>query len=138
MAFSIGEAARHIDCPASTIRYYEQIGLVPPAQRAANGYRFYDDAAITRLGFVYRARSLGFSLDDVAALLRLADHPNAPCDDVDALVAEKITEVQARRADLAQLEDSLIELQACCHGAHDIADCGILSALAVKSGAVDT
>ena len=130
MLLSIGQAAERIGCPASTIRYYEDIGLVPPVTRGDNGYRYYNEPAIARLAFAHRARTLGFSLEAVASLLRLADHPAAPCDDVDALVADKIAEVRARQADLARLETSLTRLQACCHGDHAIADCGILPALA--------
>ncbi|ROO31150.1 MerR family DNA-binding protein [Salinisphaera japonica] len=140
MSLSIGQAATHTGCPASTIRYYEEIGLVPAATRGDNGYRYYDAAAVSRLAFAHRARVLGFSLEAVASLLRLADHPSAPCNDVDALVADKIAEVRARQADLARLETSLVRLEDCCHGDHAIADCGILAALSgsPKSVAADT
>lgn len=129
MASTIGEAARQSGCPASTIRYYERIGLLCAPERGVNGYRYYDADALERLGFVHRARTLGFSIDAVADLLRLADHPTSPCDEVDHLLAEQIAAVRSRIDQLVELDSKLTALQAACNGAHAISDCGIVSAL---------
>lgn len=130
MSCTISQAARRSGCPASAIRYYERIGLVGPAERCGNGYRCYDADAITRLAFVHRARALGFSVAAVGDLLRLADHPDAPCDTADELLAEQCAAIARRIAELQRLEAELRSLQAECAGGHVVAQCGVLAALA--------
>lgn len=129
MPWTIGEAAARSGCPASTIRYYERVGLLAPARRGDNGYRYYDDTALNRLAFVHRARALGFSVEAIADLLRLADHPHQPCDGVDRLVAAQLTAIRERVAHLRRLEHELSALQTACDGGHEIRECGILEAL---------
>src|SRR5690349_25071862 len=68
---SIGEAAAYSGVPAKTIRFYEEAGIIKPAQRGGNGYRFYGTADLQILRFIHRSRALGFSLKDVAELLEL-------------------------------------------------------------------
>ncbi|MBV8183643.1 MAG: MerR family transcriptional regulator, partial [Hyphomicrobiales bacterium] len=68
---SIGEAATHSGVPAKTIRFYEEAGIIKPAQRGDNGYRVYGDGDVQTLRFIHRSRALGFSLKDVAELLEL-------------------------------------------------------------------
>ncbi len=104
---TIAQAARASACPASTIRYYERVGVLPPARRGANGYRYFDAADIERLAFVNRARELGFSIASVRDLLRLADHPQQPCEAVDALLAEQVHSVNRRISQLQALEKRL-------------------------------
>jgi len=72
-AMTIGQLARSTSCNIETIRYYENVGLMPVPPRTPNGYRAYDELHIKRLGFIRRGRELGFSLDDVRALLSLAE-----------------------------------------------------------------
>lgn len=129
MKMSIGEAAIKSACPASTIRYYERIGLLQAAQRGANGYRYYDAAALERLKFVHRARTLGFSIDEITALLQLADHPHEPCDGIDRLLAQHIEAVHLKLRQLSELESELLTLQNACNGGHEIRDCGVLATL---------
>lgn len=129
MSTTIGDAARQSGCPASTIRYYERIGLLRAPERGINGYRYYDVPAVERLRFVHRARTLGFSIDVVENLLRLADHPGHPCDGIDQLLAEQMTAIRNRIDQLLELESKLKVLQAACDGGHAVSDCGILSAL---------
>ncbi len=105
--FTIADAARRAGCPASTIRYYERVGLLPPAQRGDNGYRYYQSADIERLAFVNRARELGFSIASVVDLLRLADHPQQPCEAVDTLLANQLESVASRIRQLCELEARL-------------------------------
>lgn len=133
MEYTIGEAARRTGCAASTIRYYEKIGLIEASSRGRNGYRYYDSALVDRLSFVHRARSLGFSIDAMARLLQLADHPASPCDDVDRLVSSQIEDVRERLAQLQALESRLVQLQKACEGGHAIEDCGVLTALSSPS-----
>ncbi|WP_047396039.1 helix-turn-helix domain-containing protein [Chitinibacter sp. ZOR0017] len=98
---------------AETIRYYERIGLLPAPPRAANGYRRYGADAVTRLGFIRRARELGFAIEDIRGLLDLAAHPDAPCRDADALVQRQLEAVAARIRDLQALHSALQTLAGC-------------------------
>lgn len=129
MTWTIGQAARRAGCPASTIRYYERIGLLSAPRRGANGYRYYDDAALERLRFVHRARTMGFPVAAVRDLLRLADHPHWPCDDVDHVLDAQLDAVHDRIAGLQRLETELAALRAACEGGHEIRHCGVLQAL---------
>ena len=124
---NIGELARVADTKAETIRYYERIGLPPP--RAAGNYRDYSDAHVSRLSFTRRARDLGFSIEQIRALLDLADQRERSCEAVDVIAREHLTDVKRKLADLAALRrelDSLI--RQCRHGT--IAECRIIEALA--------
>ena len=115
-AYTIGQLAKATDTKTVTIRYYEKEGLLPTSMRSASGYRLYGPAERDRLLFVRRARTLGFSLEEVRELLGLADRQQAPCDAVDSLVAEHLRQVRQRLADLQALEGELQRLLACCHG----------------------
>jgi len=70
----IGELSRRTGCNIETIRYYERITLLPPPVRSAGGYRVYETADVRRLAFIRRARELGFTLDEVRALLALSEN----------------------------------------------------------------
>lgn len=133
MRHTIGEAAKRTGCAASTIRYYEKIGLIHASLRGNNGYRYYDSRAIEKLSFVNRARLLGFSVDAVAQLLQLADHPADPCDDVDRLVSSQLDDVRQRLGQLQTLASRLERLQQACAGGHAIEHCGVLTALSSKA-----
>lgn len=93
----------------STIRYYESIGLLPEPERLSNGYRDYDETDVARLRFVAGARTLDFSLDDIAEILALRDQREAPCRVVLNLLKEKEEEISRRIAELKRLK---MELQA--------------------------
>jgi Cu(I)-responsive transcriptional regulator len=126
---NIGELARVADTKAETIRYYERIGLLPPPPRTAGNYRDYSDAHVSRLSFTRRARDLGFSIEQIRALLDLADQRERSCEAVDVIAREHLMDVKRKLADLAALRrelDSLI--RQCRHGT--IAECRIIEALA--------
>jgi len=107
----IHELAKRTGVPAKTIRYYESIGLLPRPKQAANNYREYAPAEAERLRFIASARSLGFSLDDVAEILAARDDGLAPCQRVLDAVDRRLTDVDRRIADLLTLRDSLRQLQ---------------------------
>ena len=107
----IHELAKQAGVPAKTIRYYESIGLLPRPKRAANNYRQYAPADAERLRFIASARSLGFSLDDVAEILAARDNDIAPCQRVLDAVDRRLTEIDRRIAGLLTLRDSLRQLQ---------------------------
>ena len=126
---NIGDVAERTGLPAKTIRYYEEIGLVRPA-RGANGYRRFVESDVHKLGFLGRARSLGFSIEDCRGLLALYEDEGRASADVKRIASAhlarfdaKITELNAMRATLAHLIDA-------CAGDHR-PDCPILADLAV-------
>jgi MerR family mercuric resistance operon transcriptional regulator len=107
----IGELAQASRVPAKTIRFYEEIGLLPPARRAANGYRRYDETDVQRLKFLRNARSLNFSLDELRTVLALRDQGEAPCQHVLTLLAGKEQELHTRIWELVALQQELAALQ---------------------------
>lgn len=128
MALTIGDLAAATGTKVETIRYYERIGLLPRPARSGGNYRVYGDAELARLSFVRRARDLGFSLQQVRALLSLADDRGRDCATVDALARSHLSEVERKIADLAALREELSALLASCDGGI-VADCRIIEAL---------
>ena len=94
--YSIGELAAETGVKIPTIRYYEGIGLIAPPPRSEGNQRRYDDAALRTLKFIAHARAMGFPMPELKAMLRIAGHADAPCDDIDALVRGRLAEVDAR------------------------------------------
>ena len=85
MDYSIGTLAARAGYAVQTLRYFEQTGLMPQAPRTAGGQRRYGEKELRRLLFIRHARDLGFELDAVRSLLKLAGHPDAPCEAADAI-----------------------------------------------------
>ncbi|MBI3159441.1 MAG: heavy metal-responsive transcriptional regulator [Chloroflexi bacterium] len=106
----IRELSKHAAVPAKTIRYYEEIGLLPPPPRQPNGYRRYSETDIERLKLVAGARRLDFSLEEIKELLDLRDRRVAPCQVLLDLLDKKAEEISTRIAELRQLERTLQEL----------------------------
>lgn len=111
----IGELATTCNCPVETIRYYEKIGLLPPAARLSNGYRSYDDDHRKWLQFIIRSRKLGFSQDDVRRLTDLAHQKRPACSDVHDLLEHQVVDVRDRITELQKLENALVRLKRQCH-----------------------
>jgi MerR family transcriptional regulator, copper efflux regulator len=115
-AKGIGAVARETGMSAKTIRYYEESGLLPAAERAVNGYRLYSDQAVHVLRFVKRARDLGFSMNDVSELLALwQDHRRASAD-VRKVATRHIRRVDQKIAELDGLRQTLTHIVERCHG----------------------
>lgn len=131
MGMAIGELARATGSKAETIRYYERIGLLPKPARTATNYRNYGAAELARLSFIRRARSLGFSIGQVGALLDLADRRDRSCEAVDALAREHLTTIEDKIADLTALRRELAELIGQCSRG-TVAECRIIDALSPK------
>ena len=100
---TIGEVSAGSGVHVETIRYYERIGLMPKPARSANGRRSYDANAAARLGFIRRARDLGFALADISALLSLADN-RAACRDAHALATRHRDAIRAKIKELRRLD----------------------------------
>lgn len=125
---SIGKLSEATGVKVPTIRYYEQIGMLPQAERTAGNQRVYSKASADRLAFIRHARDLGFPLDAIRELLGLADNPDQPCAEVDRIAARQLVEVKARIARLTALQDELQRmLQQCACGT--IADCRVIETL---------
>jgi len=112
--FAIGILSKRTGCNIETIRYYERAGLLPLPGRSPGGYRLYGTEHLKRLAFVRRARALGFPLDQVRALLALADHRRRPCAEARSLAATHLEDVRAKIADLKEMERVLRETVARC------------------------
>jgi MerR family copper efflux transcriptional regulator len=124
----IGEAAARSGISAKMIRYYEEIGLVPRSSRRSQGYRDYDDQDVHRLRFVARARDLGFSIKEVAALLRLYSDKKRSSADVKLIALRHVAELDTKIRTLRQLKRTLQQLADRCHGDHR-PECPILEEL---------
>lgn len=138
LAHAIGAAAKQTGCSVATIRYYEEIGLLPAAPRTDGNQRHYDLAAIRRLTFIRRCRDFGFTLEQVRELVGLADQPDRDCVEVRDVaqlhlnaVREKLAELQALQTSLAAFVDSC---NAACAGGPAV-NCTILEDLAAPGGA---
>ena len=94
----IKQFAQLTNLPAKTIRYYEDIGLLPPAHRLDNGYRDYDETDVDKARFVAGSRTLDFSLDDIQEILALREQREAPCRVVLDLLEERADEINRRVA----------------------------------------
>ncbi|MBB2199723.1 MAG: helix-turn-helix domain-containing protein [Gluconacetobacter sp.] len=126
--YTIGELGRLTDTKVETVRYYERVGLLPHPPRSSGNYRVYDDAHLGRLGFIRRARELGFSLEQVRELLELSGQEARSCEQVDELVQAHVTDIERRIHDLQTLRQELTQLLAQCqHG--KVAECRIIEAL---------
>ena len=129
---NIGEIADSLGMPPKTIRYYEDIGLVRP-RRSANGYRGYGERDLHQLGFLGRARSLGFSIEDCRALLALyADRARAS-GEVKAIAEHHLREIETKIEALRAMQATLSQLVEACAGDHR-PDCPILADLAHDDG----
>jgi len=130
-SFSIGALAEATETKVETVRYYERIGLLPEPGRTSGNYRSYSQTHLDRLSFIRRARVLGFTLDQVRALLGLADHKDSDCCAVDAMANEHLAEIDRKIADLKALRRELNSLVSQCKRG-TIADCRIISALSPR------
>lgn len=125
---NIGEAAKAAGVSAKMIRYYEEIGLIPPATRTSAGYRLYSENDVHRLHFVRRARDLGFSVKEIADLLSLWSDRERHSADVKRIAKAHIAELQQKISELRNMSDTLQTLVDCCAG-DDRPECPILAGL---------
>jgi len=126
---TIGKLARKIGVGASTLRYYERVGLIAPDYRTESGYRLYQADTVQRLRFIRRAQALGFSLEDIAELLDLSGNPQARAAQVKQVTEEKIADIGKRIRDLQRMQQGLQALSAHCSGEGSTTECPILAAL---------
>lgn len=108
--YQIKQFSRMTGVSIEAIRYYERIGVLAAPNRSDNGYRRYTDEDIDRLRFIRRARQLDFTLDNITEILAIRDQGVQPCEYVQKLIRDKMSEVQTRIQELEQLRDELIAL----------------------------
>jgi DNA-binding transcriptional MerR regulator len=126
--FAIGELSAETGVKVPTIRYYEGIGLIAAPPRTEGNQRRYDHAALERLKFIAHARAMGFPMDSLKAMLRIAGHKDAPCDDIDDLVRGRLAEVDDRIAHLTALRGELSAMLASRHHG-TVGECRVVEVL---------
>lgn len=132
---SIGKASRICGVKVPTIRYYEQIGLLPAPPRSESNRRIFDPSDLRRLAFIRHARELGFEIDSIQTLLTLQDDPHQPCGKADAIARARMAEVQQRIDSLTALKAELgVMIDSCSHGR--VADCRVIDVLSDDSHCV--
>ncbi len=123
-----GAVAARAGCNIETIRYYEQIGMLPAPARSEGGHRLYGPDLVKRLNFVLRSRDLGFSLEEIRALLRMVDGRNFTCAEVEALARAHAEDIRRKMADLRKLKGVLDAMADQCSGGK-VPKCPIIDAL---------
>lgn len=128
-SLSIGALSGRTGVKVPTIRYYEQVGLLPEPPRTESNRRTYGDDAVRRLRFIRHARELGFEVEDVRQLLALASDPHRPCGDVDAIARKHLADIESK---IARLQGLRVEvrrmIEQCACG--EIRDCRVVEVLA--------
>jgi MerR family mercuric resistance operon transcriptional regulator len=114
-----------------TIRYYERVKMLPAPPRTSGGRRIYDATHLRMLAFIRRSRELGFSLDEIRALIRLGSPEKASCRQVRDIASHHLDDIRARIADLRKLERLLARTVAQCTGT-TAPDCPVLDILDVR------
>lgn len=129
MDIPIGELSRRTQVKVPTIRYYEQIGLLPEPARTEGQQRRYGSAEVMRLNFIRHARELGFEIEDIRELLALSTDPDRPCAEADTIASRHLIAVKRRVGQLNALRGELERMvQECRHGR--IGECRVIEVLA--------
>jgi MerR family copper efflux transcriptional regulator len=126
--FNIGEAASRSGVSAKMVRHYESLGLLPSVARTDAGYRLYGDREVHTLRFIRRGRDLGFSMAEIAELVKLWQNPRRASSSVKRIALAHIENLDRRMAEMAQMRQTLHRLADCCHG-DQRPDCPILEDL---------
>ena len=127
--FNIGEAASRSGVSAKMVRHYESLGLLPKVARTEAGYRRYGDTEVHSLRFIRRSRDLGFSMAEIAELLKLWQNRRRASGDVKKIALRHVADLERRMAAMAEMRDSLKHLADCCSG-DGRPECPILEDLA--------
>jgi DNA-binding transcriptional MerR regulator len=126
---AIGKVSQESAVKVTTIRYYEEIGLLPAPPRTEGGRRTYDRSDIERLAFIRHSRELGFEIDQIRTLLQLQDRPNQSCEEADIIAKARLAEVKEKIASLMALQAELERMvDGCSHGR--VETCKVIDILA--------
>jgi MerR family mercuric resistance operon transcriptional regulator len=126
--YAIGEISRRTGVNIETVRYYERIGIIPKPDRTKGGNRQYNHEQLKRLTFVKRCRELGFSLNEVRALLEMADRDDFTCNEVHDMTVAHLAGIKKKLFDLKLLEQSLKKMVSECSKG-DVPECPIINTL---------
>jgi MerR family copper efflux transcriptional regulator len=127
--FNIGQAAARSGVSAKMVRHYESLGLLPKVARTDSNYRQYSEREVHTLRFIKRARDLGFSMAEIAELLKLYQNRRRASSDVKRIALAHVADLERRMAEMAEMKRTLEHLAHCCHG-DSRPDCPILEELA--------
>jgi Cu(I)-responsive transcriptional regulator len=127
--FNIGQAAARSGVSAKMVRHYESLGLMPKVHRTESGYRQYTENDVHTLRFIRRARDLGFSMAEIAELLKLWQNKRRASADVKRIALAHAADLRRRIEEMEAMKRTLERLAECCHGDHR-PDCPILDELA--------
>jgi Cu(I)-responsive transcriptional regulator len=125
----IGDLARRTGTKVNTVRFYEEIGLMPPAPRTNSGRRTYGEQEVRRLVFIRNGRKLGFSINEVRSLISLSEQPERDCAEAEEIARCHLADVTSRISALIALRKELERIGAACSGSR-VADCKIIDAIA--------
>ena len=126
--FNIGEAARRSQVSNKMVRHYEVLGLLPGIDRTDAGYRLYSDKEVHTLRFIKRSRDLGFSMAEIAELLKLWQNRRRSSVDVQKIALQHVLDLEQRMGEMQVMKNTLQTLIDCCQG-NDRPDCPILNEL---------
>jgi MerR family transcriptional regulator, copper efflux regulator len=126
---NIGQASARSGVSAKMIRHYESLGLLPVVQRTDAGYRQYGEREVHTLRFIHRARTLGFSMAEIAELLKLWQNKRRASADVKRIAMAHVADLEQRIAEMQSMKQTLTHLAHCCQG-NSRPDCPILTELA--------
>ena len=126
---SIGALAKEVGVKVVTIRYYEQIGILPSPERTEGNYRVYTRAHADKLHFIRRCRELGFPVEQIRDLLRLSSENVGTCKEVCAIADQHLKAVESKLTDLKRLASELRRIRVSCSGNRPMAECRIIEAL---------
>ena len=127
----IGELSKNTGFQVETLRYYEKQGLLSPVSRTQSGYREYNSESLKQLQFIRKAKSVGFSLNEILELLTLrVERDQHSCGDVKAIAEQKIMQIENKIEELSQMLSALHAItDACCGGLEPATSCTILNSL---------
>jgi MerR family mercuric resistance operon transcriptional regulator len=126
---TISQLAKAAEIPTTTVRYYERIGLVEPEDRSHGNYRLYSEESLRKVKFIRAAQAIGFTLDDVKALLATQDSTADSCQEVQTLIEERLAEVGQRLKDLRHVQRVLKSSLEKCKKTEQINCCHVIENL---------
>ncbi|ORE93302.1 helix-turn-helix domain-containing protein [Aurantimonas sp. 22II-16-19i] len=123
----IGTASRESGIKVPTIRYYEEIGLLPSPPRTEGNRRLYDESDLRRLRFIRHARELGFDIDPIRQLLALSGHPARSCEGADQIAKAHLADIDHKIARLTSLRREVARMTDCEN--HSVSECRVIEVL---------
>lgn len=126
---TISKVAKEVGIGVETVRYYERIGLISQPEKPAVGYRVYDDKTLTQLFFIKRAKTLGFSLQDIAEIMTLGEKK---CQATKTIASQKLQNIKSKITDLELISQELEKMIKACEANPNYNHCPIVTAIAKR------